>query len=59
MEIFKGTVHYTAPEILSGQSPTAKCDIYSLGIVFWQMKRRKIPYAEYESHEEIIYKVGN
>lgn len=51
-------MRYTAPEILLGDCPTKKSDIYSLGIVFWQMKNRKYPYNEYDTNEEIIYKVN-
>ncbi|XP_066254522.1 serine/threonine-protein kinase mos-like isoform X1 [Euwallacea similis] len=39
-----GTLLYTAPEIFNGKSPTFKSDIYSLGLVFWQLKYQKLPY---------------
>ncbi|CAH1969406.1 unnamed protein product [Acanthoscelides obtectus] len=55
--IYQGTLIYAAPELLMGCWPTEKCDIYSLGITFWQMKSRKSPYSEYENMETIIYKV--
>ena len=32
-----GTFSYLAPEVLGGQSATARSDIYSLGIIFWQL----------------------
>nr|CAH7728014.1 unnamed protein product [Callosobruchus chinensis] len=46
--ICKGTPIYAAPELLLGCMPTEKCDVYSLGITFWQMKCRKRPYSELE-----------
>nr|CAI5864572.1 unnamed protein product [Callosobruchus analis] len=55
--VFQGTPIYAAPELLLGCKPTEKCDVYSLGITFWQMKSRKRPYWEYEDVETIIYKV--
>ncbi|MDB6151586.1 MAG: Serine/threonine protein kinase [Chthoniobacteraceae bacterium] len=32
-----GTMLYMAPEVLGGNAATARSDIYSLGIVFWQL----------------------
>ncbi|CAH1373320.1 unnamed protein product [Tenebrio molitor] len=53
---YHGTVAYTAPEILKGREPSAKSDIYSLGILIWQMMSRKCPY-ELLDNEVVIYKV--
>ncbi|KAL1508901.1 hypothetical protein ABEB36_003721 [Hypothenemus hampei] len=54
---YNGTAIYTAPEILLGQTPTIKSDIYSLGLVFWQMKYLKNPFDNYGPVESIIYNV--
>ncbi|XP_034171063.1 proto-oncogene serine/threonine-protein kinase mos [Osmia lignaria lignaria] len=51
---FHGTPGYTAPEVLKGNRPTPAADIYSLGIVAWQMISRKLPFAGLHSHT-IIY----
>ncbi|XP_017875100.1 serine/threonine-protein kinase mos [Ceratina calcarata] len=51
---YRGTPGYTAPEIIKGNSPTPGSDIYSLGIVAWQMISRKLPFAGLHSHT-IIY----
>jgi serine/threonine protein kinase len=32
-----GTMLYLAPEVLEGKAATARSDIYSLGVVFWQL----------------------
>ena len=32
-----GTLMYLAPEVLSGQSPTAAADVYSLGVMLYQV----------------------
>jgi len=40
-----GTPGYQAPELLLGKSPTAACDVYSLGILLWQLDSREVPYA--------------
>ncbi|XP_018579180.1 serine/threonine-protein kinase mos [Anoplophora glabripennis] len=54
----QGTVVYTAPELLQGKTPTEKCDVYSLGIVLWQLKSRISPYCGIDNVETVIYKVG-
>jgi serine/threonine protein kinase/WD40 repeat protein len=34
---FSGTLLYMAPEVLEGGEATARSDVYSLGVVFWQL----------------------
>lgn len=51
-----GTVAYTAPEIFRGLKPTTKADIFSLGILMWQLITRDKPYNQVEQHS-IIYRV--
>lgn len=51
-----GTAAYIAPELLKGNQPTKKCDVYSFGIILWQMLSGKVPF-EYENPHVIIYKV--
>ncbi|XP_070166320.1 mos protein [Polyergus mexicanus] len=50
----RGTPGYTAPEILRGDVPTFAADIYSLGIVAWQMLSREVPFHGLHIHT-IIY----
>lgn len=40
-----GTFAYRAPELLKGEPPTIKADIYSLGICLWQLLTREQPYG--------------
>ncbi|XP_023024235.2 proto-oncogene serine/threonine-protein kinase mos [Leptinotarsa decemlineata] len=53
----QGTAVYTAPEILQGIKPTEKSDVYSLGILLWQMLARKNPYSDLDNIETVIYMV--
>ncbi|XP_014486179.1 PREDICTED: serine/threonine-protein kinase mos isoform X2 [Dinoponera quadriceps] len=49
-----GTPGYAAPEVLRGDAPTFAADVYSLGIVAWQMLSRKAPFHGLHIHT-IIY----
>lgn len=40
-----GSVHYIAPEQARGAAPDARSDIYSLGIVIYEMLTGKLPYV--------------
>lgn len=40
-----GSVHYIAPEQARGEAPDARSDIYSLGIVMYEMITGKLPYV--------------
>eukprot|EP01094_Clydonella_sp_ATCC50884_P010174 TRINITY_DN1974_c0_g3_i4.p1 TRINITY_DN1974_c0_g3~~TRINITY_DN1974_c0_g3_i4.p1 ORF type:complete len:483 (-),score=174.14 TRINITY_DN1974_c0_g3_i4:1872-3320(-) len=48
----KGTPLWMAPEVLAGKSFNEKADIYSFGIVLWEILTRKEPFEEFESFEE-------
>lgn len=40
-----GSVHYIAPEQARGEAPDARSDIYSLGIVMYEMLIGRLPYV--------------
>ena len=33
-----------APELLKGELPSKACDVYSFGILLWQLDSRSVPY---------------
>ncbi len=39
-----GTYHWMAPEVINSQHYTEKADIYSFGIIMWEVSFRAIPY---------------
>jgi len=63
-----GTFAYVAPEMINQTQPyTAKCDIYSLGIIFWEMAYRAVngkyqaPFQEYSDIKmdfQVIFKAS-
>ncbi len=40
-----GTLPWMAPELHNGESNSKKTDVYSLGVVLWEIVSRKMPYA--------------
>lgn len=51
-----GTAAYAAPEIIRGLCSTPSSDMYSFGILLWQMETREMPFAGEHPHV-IMYKV--
>ena len=50
-----GSIHYIAPEQARGELPDARSDIYSLGVVMYEMLTGQLPYTG-ESIPEIAFK---
>ena len=53
-----GTPHYMAPEMLTGQAPTPQVDIYSFGILLFELLCGRKP-IEADTVERIFYSVLN
>ena len=49
-----GTFAYRAPELLRGEAPSNKADIYALAITMWQMLSRQAPYGNENQHVVIF-----
>lgn len=49
-----GTVQYTAPEVLRNERASLCCDVYSLGIVLWEMGARDLPFRGKNRYELFI-----
>ncbi|XP_065195025.1 uncharacterized protein LOC135826338 [Sycon ciliatum] len=48
-----GTDRWRAPETLSENSYTEKSDVYSYGVVLWEISTRQLPYAHLKFPEDI------
>lgn len=53
-----GTPNYTAPEVLQGRPYTEKADIWSFGVVLWELILGKRPWEEYKSAVQVITAVA-
>ena len=53
-----GTPHWMSPEILRGGKYECPSDVYSFGILMWEMMTGRIPYKDF-STAQIIGMVGN
>ena len=54
---FQGTVAYTTPEILLRRTSTKVTDLYSFGIVLWQMAHGEVPYEDIDHNDVLIYRI--
>ena len=46
------------PEVMRGENPTQASDIYSLGLVLWEIISSKVPFAEYgRDTDQLMYQV--
>ena len=48
----KGTMIYTSPEVIRNQRYTEKCDVYSFGIVMYEVFFEKQPFSELSEIQE-------
>ena len=54
--VLTGTYAYRAPELLRGEPPTFKADVYSYGITLWQMRSRERPFGNM-NYQIVLYQV--
>jgi len=49
-----GTVSWMAPEVLEMKKYNEKADVYSFGVILWELVSREIPYSKTESFTIIM-----
>ena len=47
----KGSAAWMAPEVFEGNTYTEKCDVFSWGIVLWEVLTRRLPFDEIGGNE--------
>ncbi|CAG2169222.1 unnamed protein product [Oppiella nova] len=55
---FKGTVAWMAPEVIRNEPCSEKVDVWSFGVVLWELMNCEIPYRDVDS-SAVIWGVGN
>lgn len=45
---YKGTIYFTSPEVLKNANFNQKADVYSFGLVLWQILTRQLLYPEFK-----------
>ncbi|VEL26098.1 unnamed protein product [Protopolystoma xenopodis] len=53
-----GTPFYMAPEVLNGKSYTRQCDIWSLGVIMYQLLSNKFPF-ESRNDKKLVEEITN
>ena len=51
-----GTLNYMAPEFFQGEDYNEKVDVYSFGLILWEMLTKEVPFDNME-YFQIIYQV--
>ncbi|RIA93425.1 kinase-like domain-containing protein [Glomus cerebriforme] len=52
-----GIIPYIAPEIFNGAKPTKESDIYSMGMIMWELTTGHKPFANVEHNINLIYEI--
>ena len=47
-----GTWRYMAPEVARGDPYNARCDVYSLALIYWEMAVGSKPYGDLANHSD-------
>jgi serine/threonine protein kinase len=52
-----GVIPYIAPEIFNGNAFTKESDIYSMGMIMWELTSGCKPFADFDHDTDLIYKI--
>lgn len=53
----KGSAAWMAPEVFEGSTYTEKCDVFSWGIILWEVIAREQPFRSIENSYAIMWRV--
>lgn len=53
----KGSAAWMAPEVFEGSTYTEKCDVYSWGIILWEVLSREQPFKRLNDTYRIMWSV--
>lgn len=55
---FQGTVQWMAPELIRHEKCSQSVDVWSYGIILWELLTRQIPYQDW-NQQQVMWEVGN
>ncbi|RIA80097.1 kinase-like domain-containing protein, partial [Glomus cerebriforme] len=54
-----GNLPYIAPEVMNGKEYTFASDIYSIGMLMWEISSGQPPFSNYENDYDLVFKIIN
>ncbi|CAI2164943.1 5795_t:CDS:1, partial [Funneliformis geosporum] len=54
-----GNLPYIAPEVINGKEYTFKSDIYSIGMLMWEISSGQQPFTYYVHDYDLVIKIMN
>ena len=55
--IDSGSPLWVAPEIIRGDTYDERCDVFSFGIMVWEVCSRQLPYPEARKSKKVLTKI--
>src|SRR3954453_11747445 len=59
LESIYGNLPYIAPEVIVGKESNFASDIYSIGMLMWEISSGQPPFSNYENDYDLIIKIIN
>jgi len=57
--VLRGTLVYMSPQILDGEEPSAKDDIYAIGVMLYELLTGQTPFALNQGQEKLMEEIIN
>ena len=54
-----GNLPYIAPEVIAGKGTTLASDIYSIGMIMWEISSGQPPFINYENDYDLVTRIIN
>src|SRR5581483_11223234 len=54
-----GNLPYIAPEVITGKETTKASDIYSFGVLMWEISSGRPPFIDHEHNYDLAMKIVN
>src|SRR3954453_4326869 len=54
-----GNLPYIAPEVIAGKETTFASDVYSIGMIMWEISSGQPPFINYENDYDLAMKIIN